>query len=164
MLRAAAFTGVKAEHLNKSPFDLSGGEKRRVAIAGVMSMQPEVLIFDEPAAGLDPKGRKLLINLIKEYRKQTGSTVIIVSHSMEDIAEMADRVIVMNKSSVAMQGTVDEVYSRGDELRSMGLNVPEITEIFAKLRLKGIDVPANVYTVEQGAEILRKLMRKGATE
>jgi energy-coupling factor transport system ATP-binding protein len=164
VFRAAAFVGVKPEHMEKSPFDLSGGEKRRVAIAGVMSMEPEVLIFDEPAAGLDPKGRKLLINLIKEYRKQTGSTVIIVSHSMEDIAEMADRVIVMNKSSVAMQGTVDEVYSRGDELRSMGLNVPEITEIFAKLRLKGIDVPANVYTVEQGAEILRKLMRKGAAE
>ena len=160
VLRAAAFTGVKAEHLGKSPFDLSGGEKRRVAIAGVMSMQPEVLIFDEPAAGLDPKGRADLINLIKNYRNQTGSTVIIVSHSMEDIAEMADRVIVMNKSSVAMQGTVDEVYSRADELRSMGLNVPEITEIFAKLRAKGIDVPSNVYTVEQGAEILRNLMER----
>ncbi|MBQ7838843.1 MAG: energy-coupling factor transporter ATPase [Clostridia bacterium] len=164
VFRAAAFVGVKPEHMEKSPFDLSGGEKRRVAIAGVMSMEPEVLIFDEPAAGLDPRGRKALINLIKEYRKQTGSTVIIVSHSMEDIAEMADKVIVMNKSSVAMQGTVDEVYSRGDELRSMGLNVPEITEIFAKLRAKGIDVPANVYTVEQGAEILRNLMGKGAAK
>ena len=160
VLRAAEFTGVKAEHLNKSPFDLSGGEKRRVAIAGVMSMQPEVLIFDEPAAGLDPRGRADLINLIKNYRNQTGSTVIIVSHSMEDIAEMADRVIVMNKSSVAMQGSVDEVYSRGDELRAMGLNVPEITEIFAKLRAKGLNVPANVYTVEQGAEILRNLMER----
>ncbi len=164
VLRAAEFTGVKAEHLNKSPFDLSGGEKRRVAIAGVMSMQPEVLIFDEPAAGLDPRGRTDLINLIKNYRNRTGSTVIIVSHSMEDIAEMADRVIVMNKSSVAMQGSVDEVYSRGDELRSMGLNVPEITEIFAKLRAKGIDVPANVYTVEQGAEILRGLMERRSSK
>ena len=164
VLRAAAFVGVKAEHLNKSPFDLSGGEKRRVAIAGVMSMQPEVLIFDEPAAGLDPKGRADLINLIKNYRNQTGSTVIIVSHSMEDIAEMADRVIVMNKSSVAMHGTVDEVYSRGEELRAMGLNVPEITEIFAKLRAKGIDVPSNVYTVEQGAEILRNLMERRSAE
>ncbi len=164
VLRAAEFTGVKAEHLNKSPFDLSGGEKRRVAIAGVMSMQPEVLIFDEPAAGLDPRGRADLINLIKNYRNQTGSTVIIVSHSMEDIAETADRVIVMNKSSVAMQGSVDEVYSRGDELRSMGLNVPEITEIFAKLRAKGIAVPANVYTVEQGAEILRNLMERRSAE
>ncbi len=160
VLRAAAFVGVKPEHMEKSPFDLSGGEKRRVAIAGVMSMEPEVLIFDEPAAGLDPRGRNDLINLIKNYRKQTGSTVIIVSHSMEDIAEMADRVIVMNKSSVAMQGSVDEVYSRGDELRAMGLNVPEITEIFAKLRAKGLDVPANVYTVEQGAEILRNLMER----
>ena len=160
VLRAAAFVGVKAEHLNKSPFDLSGGEKRRVAIAGVMSMEPEVLIFDEPAAGLDPKGRKALVELIKDYRKQTGSTVIIVSHSMEDIAGMADRIIVMNKSAVAMQGSVDEVYSRGDELRAMGLNVPEITEIFAGLRAKGIDVPANVYTVKQGAEILRGLIER----
>ena len=157
VLRAAAFVGVKPEHLDKSPFDLSGGEKRRVAIAGVMSMEPEVLIFDEPAAGLDPGGRKTLIKLITDYRKQTGSTVIIVSHSMEDIAGMADRIVVMNNSSVAMQGSVDEVYSRGDELRSMGLNIPEITEIFARLRSRGIDVPANVYTVEQGAEILRSL-------
>ena len=164
VLRAAAFVGVKPEHMEKSPFDLSGGEKRRVAIAGVMSMEPEVLIFDEPAAGLDPRGRSDLINLIKNYRKQTGSTVIIVSHSMEDIAEMADRVIVMNNSSVAMNGTVDEVYSRGEELRKMGLNVPEVTEIFAKLRLKGIDVPENVYTVEQGAAILRNLMERGSAK
>ena len=164
VLRAAAFVGVKPEHLDKSPFDLSGGEKRRVAIAGVMSMEPEVLIFDEPAAGLDPKGRKDLVELIKEYRKQTGSTVIIVSHSMEDIAGMADRIIVMNNSSVAMQGSVDEVYSRGDELRAMGLNVPEITEIFSKLRAKGIDVPANVYTVEQGTAILRNLIERGSVK
>lgn len=160
VLRAAAFVGVKPEHMDKSPFDLSGGEKRRVAIAGVMSMEPEVLIFDEPAAGLDPRGRSDLIDLIKNYRKQTGSTVIIVSHSMEDIAEMADRVIVMNNSTVAMNGTVDEVYSRGDELRAMGLNVPEITAIFAKLRSKGYDLPANVYTVEQGAAILRNLIER----
>ena len=164
VMRAAMFTGVKPEHLGKSPFDLSGGEKRRVAIAGVMSMEPEVLIFDEPAAGLDPRGRNALINLIKDYRKQTGSTVIIVSHSMEDIAEMADRVIVMNNSCVAMQGSVDEIYSRGDELRAMGLNVPEITEIFAKLRSKGIDVPQNVYTVEQGAAILRNLLERRSAE
>ncbi len=164
VLRAAAFVGVKPEHLDKSPFDLSGGEKRRVAIAGVMSMEPEVLIFDEPAAGLDPKGRKDLVELIKEYRKKTGSTVIIVSHSMEDIAGMADRIIVMNNSSVAMQGSVDEVYSRGDELRAMGLNVPEITEIFSKLRAKGIDVPANVYTVEQGTEILRNLIERRSSK
>ena len=164
VFKAASFVGVKKEHLNQSPFDLSGGEKRRVAIAGVMSMEPEILIFDEPAAGLDPRGRKDLIELIKEYRKQTGSTVIVVSHSMEDIACMADRVVVINNSTIAMNGTVDEVFSRSEELRSMGLNVPEITEIFAKLRAKGIDVPANVYTVEQGAEILRKLASGRCTE
>lgn len=157
VLRAAEFVGVKSEHLDKSPFDLSGGEKRRVAIAGVMSMEPEVLIFDEPAAGLDPQGRRELIKLIKDYREQTGSAVVIVSHSMEDIASLADKVIVMNNSRIEMQGTVDEVYSRGEELRRIGLNIPEITEIFLRLRARGFDVPANVYTVEQGAAILKAL-------
>lgn len=157
VLRAAEFVGVKTEHLDKSPFDLSGGEKRRVAIAGVMSMEPEVLIFDEPAAGLDPQGRRELIKLIKDYREQTGSAVVVVSHSMEDIAGLADKVIVMNNSRIEMQGTVDEVYSRGEELRRIGLNIPEITEIFLRLRARGFDVPANVYTVEQGAAILKAL-------
>ena len=157
VLRAAEFVGVKPEHLDKSPFDLSGGEKRRVAIAGVMSMEPEVLIFDEPAAGLDPQGRRELIKLIKDYREQTGSAVVVVSHSMEDIASLADKVIVMNNSRIEMQGTVDEVYSRGEELRRIGLNIPEITEIFLCLRARGFDVPANVYTVEQGAAILKAL-------
>lgn len=157
VLRAAEFVGVKPEHLDKSPFDLSGGEKRRVAIAGVMSMEPEVLIFDEPAAGLDPQGRRELIKLIKDYREQTGSAVVIVSHSMEDIASLADKVIVMNNSRIEMQGTVDEVYSRGGELRRIGLNIPEITEIFLRLRARDFDVPANVYTVEQGAAILKAL-------
>ncbi|MBO5410786.1 MAG: energy-coupling factor transporter ATPase [Clostridia bacterium] len=157
VMKAAAFAGVKGEHLTKSPFDLSGGEKRRVAIAGVLAMEPEIVIFDEPAAGLDPRGRKDLIRIIENYRKQTGSTVIIVSHSMEDIASMADRVIVMNNAAVAMNGTVDEVYSRGDELRSMGLNVPEITEIFARLRSRGINLPANIYTVEDGVAAIRNL-------
>ena len=157
VLRAAEFVGVKPEHLDKSPFDLSGGEKRRVAIAGVMSMEPEVLIFDEPAAGLDPQGRRELIKLIKDYREQTGSAVVIVSHSMEDIASLADKVIVMNNSRIEMQGTVDEVYSRGEELRRIGLNIPEITEIFLRLRARGFDVPAHVYTVEQGAAILKAL-------
>lgn len=157
VLRAAEFVGVKPEHLDKSPFDLSGGEKRRVAIAGVMSMEPEVLIFDEPAAGLDPQGRRELIKLIKDYREQTDSAVVVVSHSMEDIASLADKVIVMNNSRIEMQGTVDEVYSRGEELRRIGLNIPEITEIFLRLRARGFDVPANVYNVEQGAAILKAL-------
>lgn len=155
--KAAELAGVKKEQMDKSPFDLSGGEKRRVAIAGVMSMEPEVLIFDEPAAGLDPKGRKELIELIETYRKRTGSAIVIVSHSMEDIASLADRVIVMNNSRIEMQGTVDEVYSRGDDLRKIGLNVPEITEIFSRLRAMGYPVPSNVYTVEQGVQILKSL-------
>lgn len=155
--KAAELAGVKKEQMDKSPFDLSGGEKRRVAIAGVMSMEPEVLIFDEPAAGLDPKGRKELIELIEAYRKRTGSAIVIVSHSMEDIASLADRVVVMNNSRIEMQGTVDEVYSRGDDLRKIGLNVPEITEIFSRLRAMGYPVPSNVYTVEQGVQILKSL-------
>lgn len=155
--KAAELAGVKKEQMDKSPFDLSGGEKRRVAIAGVMSMEPEVLIFDEPAAGLDPKGRKELIELIEAYRKRTGSAIVIVSHSMEDIASLADRVIVMNNSRIEMQGTVDEVYSRGGDLRKIGLNVPEITEIFSRLRAMGYPVPSNVYTVEQGVQILKSL-------
>lgn len=157
--KAAEFVGLKSELLSKSPFDLSGGEKRRAAIAGVMSMEPEILVFDEPAAGLDPEGRKDLIKLIKTYREQTDSTVIIVSHSMEDIARIADRVIVINDGEIAMDGTVDEIYSRSDELRSMGLNVPEITSVFTELKKLGYDVPLNVYSVEDGAQIIKSLLK-----
>ena len=157
--KAAEFVGLKPELLSKSPFDLSGGEKRRAAIAGVMSMEPEILVFDEPAAGLDPEGRKDLIKLIKTYREQTDSTVIIVSHSMEDIARIADRVIVINDREIAMDGTVDEIYSRSDELRSMGLNVPEITSVFTELKKLGYDVPLNVYSVEDGAQIIKSLLK-----
>ncbi len=159
VLKAAEFVGLKPELLSKSPFDLSGGEKRRAAIAGVMSMEPEILVFDEPAAGLDPEGRKDLIKLIKTYREQTGSTVVIVSHSMEDIARIADRVIVINDGEIAMDGTVDEIYSRSDELRSMGLNVPEITGVFTRLNKLGFDVPLNVYSVEEGIKIIKALLK-----
>ncbi len=156
--RAADFVGLREEHLEKSPFDLSGGEKRRVAIAGVMAMEPEVLILDEPTAGLDPRGRAKILDLVKEYRDKTGSTVMMVSHSMEDIARIADRVLVLNHSQVAMFGTVAEVYSRAQELSDMGLSVPQITQIFSALRLKGFDVSDSVFTVEQGAnEMLRFL-------
>ncbi len=156
--RAAAFVGLRDEYLEKSPFDLSGGEKRRVAIAGVMAMEPEVLILDEPTAGLDPQGREKILALVKDYRDKTGSTVIIVSHSMEDIARIADRVLVLNHSEVAMFGTVAEVYSHSQELSDMGLSVPQITKIFSALRAKGFDVSDAVFTVEQGAtEILRFL-------
>lgn len=153
---AANFVGLKNEHLEKSPFDLSGGEKRRAAIAGVMAMQPEVLIMDEPTAGLDPKGRDRILSMLKEYREETGSTVLLVSHSMEDVAKLATKVLVMNNAHAVMYGSVSEVYSRGKELSDMGLNVPQITRVFMGLKAKGFNVNDGIYTVEQGLnEIIR---------
>lgn len=154
--RAAEFVGLSEEHLKKSPFDLSGGEKRRAAIAGVMAMEPEVLILDEPTAGLDPRGREVILSLVRTYRDQTGSTVILVSHSMEDVAKTADKVLVLNHSHVAMFGTVSEVYSRTDELEEMGLTVPQITKIFRALHDRGFDVSPSVFTVSQGADELMR--------
>lgn len=154
--RAAEFVGLSEEHLKKSPFDLSGGEKRRAAIAGVMAMEPEVLILDEPTAGLDPRGREVILSLVRTYREQTGSTVILVSHSMEDVAKTADKVMVLNHSHVAMFGTVSEVYSRTDELEEMGLTVPQITKIFRALHDRGFDVSPSVFTVSQGADELMR--------
>ena len=153
---AANFVGLKTEYLEKSPFDLSGGEKRRAAIAGVMAMQPKVLIMDEPTAGLDPKGRDRILSMLKEYREETGSTVLLVSHSMEDVAKLATKVLVMNDSHAVMYGDVAEVYSRGEELSNMGLNVPQITRVFMGLKAKGFNVNEGIYTVEQGlSEIIR---------
>ena len=154
--RAAEFVGLSEEHLKKSPFDLSGGEKRRAAIAGVMAMEPEVLILDEPTAGLDPRGREVILSLVRTYREQTGSTVILVSHSMEDVAKTADKVLVLNHSRVAMFGTVPEVYSRTDALEEMGLTVPQITKIFRALHDRGFDVSPSVFTVSQGADELMR--------
>ncbi len=154
---AAKYVGIPDEMLTKSPFDLSGGEKRRVAIAGVISMEPEILILDEPTSGLDPRGREQILDLIKSYRENTGKTVIIVSHSMEDVARFATKVIVMNDAKVEMTGTVDEVFENASRLREIGLSVPQITEIFIKLRRKGYDVSEKVYTVEQGYLELKKL-------
>lgn len=160
--RAAEFVGLSEEHLKKSPFDLSGGEKRRAAIAGVMAMEPEVLILDEPTAGLDPRGRETILSLVRTYREQTGSTVILVSHSMEDVAKTADKVLVLNRSRVAMFGTVPEVYSRTDELEKMGLSVPQITKIFRALHDRGFDVSPSVFTVSQGAdELIRYFEGRG---
>ncbi len=154
---ACKYVGIPDEMLTKSPFDLSGGEKRRVAIAGVLSMEPEVLILDEPTSGLDPRGREQILELIKTYRENTGKTVIIVSHSMDDVARFATRVIVMNDAVVESVGTVDEVYENSSRLREIGLSVPQITEIFIKLREKGYPVSEKVYTVEQGYCELKKL-------
>ena len=160
---AAKYVGIPDEMLSKSPFDLSGGEKRRVAIAGVISMEPEILILDEPTSGLDPMGREQILELIKNYREQTGKTVVIVSHSMDDVARFATKVIVMNDSKVEMTGTVDEVFEKAPRLCEIGLSVPQITEIFIKLREKGYKVSEKIYTVEQGYLELKKLFEGSVT-
>lgn len=154
---SAKFVGIRDDIMDKSPFDLSGGQKRRVAIASIIAMEPKVLVLDEPCAGLDPKGRKIILRLIREYQHKMGNTVILVSHSMEDVAQICNKVLVMNNGKVAIYGTVDEVYSHGDELKAMGLNVPEITDIFLKLRASGIDCRTNIYTVEQGVNEIKRL-------
>ena len=128
------FVGLDESYLEKSPFELSGGEKRRVAIAGVMAMEPEILILDEPCAGLDPKGRDTILGLIRQYQKNTDSTVLVVSHSMEDISKIASKVLVMNKGELAYYDSVDEVFSHAEHLREMGLNIHEITQIFIGLK------------------------------
>lgn len=156
------FVGIDISLAEQSPFDLSGGQKRRVAIASILAMEPKVLILDEPCAGLDPRGRDTILKLIKDYQREMGNTVILVSHSMEDVAKLCSKVLVMNKGTVAMYGTVDEVYSHGEELKTMGLNVPEITDIFLKLKAMGVSCKTNIYTVEQGVEEIKRLMNGGA--
>ena len=155
------FVGLKGDMVDKSPFDLSGGQKRRVAIASVIAMKPQVLILDEPCAGLDPKGRDSILDMIKEYQRSTGSTVIIVSHSMEDVARLCTKVYVMNGGKDAMSGSVAEVYSRGNELKNMGLNVPQVTDIFIKLKERGVDCKTDIYTLEQAQAELERLLKTG---
>ena len=161
VLEAAKHTGLTEDYLEKSPFELSGGEKRRVAIAGVLAMRPEVLILDEPTAGLDPKGREFILSEIKAYHEKTGATIILVSHSMEDVARFASHVLIMNHSKVAMFGKTREIFKRVDELCEIGLEVPQISRVFAKLREKGIDVPDSVLTVAEAKEAMLKLLDKG---
>ncbi len=153
--------GVKSEYYEKSPFDLSGGEKRRVAIAGVMAMNPEVIVFDEPTAGLDPKGREDVTKIIANYRRHTGATVIIISHSMEDMAVVADKLLVMNKGKLWMFGTVEEVFKNGDELRKIGLNVPIVTRVFYELKKAGVPVPDDVFTVDRAVKVLEEIRDGG---
>jgi energy-coupling factor transport system ATP-binding protein len=153
---AAGFVGLTEEQLQVSPFDLSGGQKRRVAIAGVIAMEPEVLILDEPTAGLDPSGRAEILANIEAYRKAKNATILMVSHSMEDVARLTDRLLVMCGSKLAFDGTPDEVFTHAQELLDMGLAIPQVTQVFMKLREKGLDVP-NVYTIEQGVEVLKKI-------
>lgn len=152
---AAEYVGLKRELLEKSPFDLSGGEKRRAAIAGVIAMQPKVLILDEPTAGLDPIGRDTILDMIKNYREKTGSTVLLVSHSMEDVARIATKVAVMNNARLEMYGTVEEVYSQAERLREIGLNIPQISKVFEILKNSGYDF-GSVYTVDRAVEVLTR--------
>lgn len=157
---AARFTGLKDELLEKSPFDLSGGEKRRAAIAGVIAMNPEVLVLDEPTAGLDPMGRDVLLSQIVQYHKERENTVILVSHSMEDIARVADKIIVMNKSNLVMFDKTKEVFSKGRELEKIGLRVPQITKIMLELREKGFNVPEGILTVDEAMDCISSLLDK----
>ena len=162
---AAEFVGLDSDVLQKSPFELSGGQKRRVAIAGVLAMRPKVLVLDEPTAGLDPKGRDQIFEQIKTYHQKTGSTVLLVSHSMEDVARHARRVLVVNDSKMFAFGSVEAVFSRTEELVNMGLSVPQVTQIFLALKQRGFDVNTQVYTVEAARkELLRVLGKAGGTD
>ena len=157
--QAARFVGLSDEKLQKSPFELSGGQKRRVAIAGVLAMDPKVLILDEPTAGLDPKGRDKILGEIREYHQEKKNTVLLVSHSMEDIAKNATMALVMNHSRLFCYDRVEEVFGRGAELARMGLTVPQVSRVFLDLASRGLDVDARVYTVEAAAE---QIIAKGA--
>ena len=153
---AAGFVGLTAQQLQVSPFDLSGGQKRRVAIAGVIAMEPEVLILDEPTAGLDPAGRAGILQNIEDYRRAKNATIMMVSHSMEDVARLTDRLLVLSKSNLAMDGTPETVFARAQELLDMGLAIPQVTRVFLELRKMGLDVPS-VYSIDQAVEVLKAL-------
>ena len=156
--QAAAYVGLDESLLEKSPFDLSGGEKRRAAIAGVMAMEPEVLILDEPTAGLDPRGREQVLAMIQDYRKTRNTTVVLVTHSMEDVARVADRILVMSEGRVAMLDTVEAVFSRADELERIGLTVPAVTKTLLLLQRQGVAVDTAAYTVEAAAAQILSLL------
>lgn len=155
---AAAFAGLSDELLEKSPFELSGGQKRRAAIAGVMAMRPEILVLDEPAAGLDPMGREEIFTGLARYRAESGATVVVVSHSMEDMARYCDRLVVMNDGKIILRGTQSEVFGRADALRGIGLGVPDITRLCALLRAGGMPLPDDIYTVEAATAALLPLL------
>jgi energy-coupling factor transport system ATP-binding protein len=154
--QAADFVGLTEQQLQVSPFDLSGGQKRRVAIAGVIAMEPEVLILDEPTAGLDPVGREEILSNIQRYRQAKNATIMMVSHSMSDVARLTDRLLVLNGSHIAMDGTPDEVFRNAEELEQIGLDIPQITRVFLRLRSLGLPVEP-VYTMEQAVAALKKL-------
>ena len=159
---AAAFSGLGEDILEQSPFALSGGQKRRVAIAGVIAMEPSVLILDEPTAGLDPLGVEQVLSNIQAYHKMKNATIIVVSHSMEEMARTADRLVVIHQGQIPFQGTPREVFAHGDELEQMGLGVPQMTRVFHRLRTLGVDVDPSVYTVEQAKSAVLTALGKGA--
>ena len=154
--QAADFVGLTEQQLQVSPFDLSGGQKRRVAIAGVIAMEPEVLILDEPTAGLDPVGREEILTNIQRYREAKNATIMMVSHSMNDVARLSDRLLVLSGAHIAMDGTPGEVFRRADELEEIGLDIPQITRVFVRLRSLGLPVEP-VYTMDQAVAALKKL-------
>ena len=158
--RTMSLVGLKPELMQKSPFELSGGQKRRVAIAGVMAMEPKVLILDEPTAGLDPHGRDRILNLIKEYHRQKGSTVMLVSHSMEDIAKTVNKILVMNDSRLFVYNTPERVFAKVKELDNMGLTVPQITRVFDRLRDSGIAFSDEVYSVDYAKKLVLRLLQE----
>ena len=159
---AAYFVGLRDDQLEKSPFELSGGQKRRVAIAGVIAMEPEVLILDEPTAGLDPEGVESILGNIRDYHRAHNATIILVSHSMEEMARTVDRLVVVNDGKLPFQGTPREVFQHGDELERMGLGVPQLTRVFHRLRALGVDIDPSVYTLEQAKQaVLDALAKRG---
>ena len=155
--QAASFVGIDEEMLEKSPFDLSGGQKRRAAIAGILAMRPDIIVLDEPASGLDPVGRREIFGGLEKYRRATGTTMIIVSHSMEDMARYADDLVVFENGRVVMQGSKQEVFSRENELREIGLELPQISRTVLRLREMGLDLPKDIYTVEDAFSEIEKL-------
>jgi len=159
---AAAFVGLREEHLEKSPFELSGGQKRRVAIAGVIAMEPKVLILDEPTAGLDPVGVDSILKNIRDYHEAHNATIIMVSHSMEDMARTVDRMVVVNDGTLPFQGTPKEVFCHGAELEAMGLGIPQMARVFNRLRAMGVDIDPSVYTTEQAKAAILAKLGKGA--
>ena len=161
VVESLAACGMGEDMLKKSPFDLSGGQKRRVAMAGVLAMEPEVLVLDEPAAGLDPRGREEIFQFLSQYHTQHGTTILFVTHSMEDAARLASRIVVMKDSRVFLDGTPQTIFSKAQQLLEAGLDVPQITRVFLRLKEKGLDIDTGVYTVEQAKEVLLRYKREG---
>lgn len=162
--KAAKIVSLDNKLMNKSPFDLSGGEKRRVAIAGIMAMEPEIIVFDEPTAGLDPIGRETVLKAINDYRDKYGATVIIVSHSMEDMAYICDKILVLNDGNLVMYDTVDNVFKNSTELKKIGLNVPIITSVMLSLKERGYNVPTDIFTVEAATDAILNIVNGGKNQ